>query len=167
MSALNTNPTVQHADMMAALGNVCFSNAALAIGSTVTQLAYGAISYTIGGVFYSKAATAASGVAVSIASGYGPLQGGAGYVQPVSTTVQYVVSLNSAGTLFVRQGSYSGQVLDSYGSKGDGSIPAIPLTETAIGTLTVTTNASATFTLGTTALNAAGVTVTYTNRSIL
>jgi len=167
MSALNTYPTVQHADLMAALGNVCFSNAALATGSTVTNVAYGAISYTIGGVFYAKAATAAAGVSIAIATGNGPLQGGAGYIQPVSTTVQYVFSHNSAGTLVVRQGAYSGQVLDTYGSKGDGSIPAVPLTETAIGTLTVTTNASATFNPGTTALNAAGVTATYTNRSIL
>lgn len=167
MSALHTNPTVQHADLMAALGNVCFASATLAInaGSAATIKTTGTTPYTIGGVFYSKAALSAQSIA--IASGYGPLQGGAGYVQPISTTVQYVVSVNAAGTVFVRQGSYSGQVLDTYGSKGDGSIPAIPLTETALGTFAVTTNASTTFTPGTTALDAAGITVVYTNRSIL
>lgn len=163
-----TNPTIQTSDLLASFGNRCLTKAVLAINlaGAATIKTTGPTSYTVGGVYQTaKASLAAQSIA--IAAGYGPLVGGAGYVQPISTSVYYVVSLNAAGTVFVRQGTYVGQPLSTLGDKGDGSIPAIPLTETALGYFRVTTNASVTFTPGTTLLDAAGITVVYTDTDII
>lgn len=86
------------------------------------------------------------------------------YIQPVSTTVYYVIVVNGAGTVYVIQGTYSGQNLLPYGlGLGDGSIPDIAVGESyaPIGAFKVVTASTATFTPGTTALDAAGVTTTY------
>ena len=114
--SFNTNPTIQTADLLAVLGNRCMTKAVLAINavSAATIKTTGPTSYTISGIYQTaKASLAAQSIA--IAAGYGPLIGGAGYVQPVSTSVYYVVSLNAAGTVFVRQGTYVGQPLTTLG----------------------------------------------------
>jgi len=94
------------------------------------------------------------------------------YVQPINTTVIYVLALNAAGTVAVVQGTYAGQQI-TYGSDlskivtAGGGVPNLPAGYTAIGAIKVVTNGVATFTAGTTALDAAGLTVTYSDLALL
>lgn len=128
-----------------------------ATGAVATISSTGAINFVNGGLFLTKAALAAQSVA--IAAGYGPY-GSNGYVQPISTTVYYVVALDAAGAVYVYQGTFAGQTIAGQSWIGDGSVPDISPTLTPIGLIKVATNASATFTPGTTLWNAAGITAT-------
>lgn len=86
------------------------------------------------------------------------------YVQPVSTTVYYVIVVNGSGTVYVIQGTYSGQTFTAFkNALGTGAIPdiAVPNLYAPIGAFKVVTDSTHTFTPATTALDAAGVTVTY------
>jgi len=149
------------------LGNVCFSKATLAInaGGAATIKTTGTTTYTVGGIYYTKAALSAQSIA--IAANYGPVNGTDGYVQPVSSVVYYVVSLDAAGTVYVRQGSYLNQVLSSQGDLGTGAIPDTLSTQTPIGYFRITTNGATTFTPGTTLLDAAGITAAYTDVALI
>lgn len=87
------------------------------------------------------------------------------YVQPASTTVYYLLLLNAAGTVSVLQGTYTGQTFTGANIPvGDSSIPdPQDAAYCAFGLIKVVTNSSTTFTPGTTALDAAGLTVTFTD----
>lgn len=153
------------------------TNLAINAASAATFKTLTALQFTNDGIWKYKAALSAQsivpthnwqGSAVSV-----------GYVQPISKTVYYTVGLNAAGTVAVVQGSYSGQQLSSDPTVGvgqavmgatwvgDGSVPDVPDGYTPIGIIKVTTNGSTTFTPGTTALDAAGVTVTYTDVQVM
>lgn len=119
--------------------------------------------FSVAGVMYSKANLSAQA-----------LTSAGTYVQPASTTVYYVVTLDSGGTVRTRQSDYAGRAMDAatatggignaagnMGARGDGLYPNVPSTECVIGMVKVTTDASTTFTPGTTLLDAAGLTVTY------
>lgn len=158
-----------------ALLNFCQSRAVLAInaGSAATIKNTGAIIYCIDGVLYTKTALSAQSIAVTHGfEGNLVAAGPAAYVQPAGTTVYYVIALNAAGTVAVVQGTYSGQSV-TYANDltkiitGSGGIPAEPSGYTAIGVLKVVTANAATFTPGTTALDATDVTVTYYNVAVL
>lgn len=159
-----------------ALGDRCYTKATLAInaGGAATVKTTGATTYSVDGIFYSKAALAAQSIAVthnllglpvSGASASGP----GAYVQPASTTVHYVVALNAAGTVAVVQGGYNGQAVTLPGgivSTSKGEVPVVPVGYAPIGVMKVVLGAT-TFTPGATLLDAANVTVTYTDISLL
>lgn len=154
-----------------AIGDLCYSKATLAINlaGAATIKSTGAITYTVDGIFYSKAALSAQSIAVTHNLFGFAASGPAAYVQPANSTVIYVVALNAAGTVAVVQGGYNGQSVTLPGgvvmvSKGE--VPEVPVGYTPIGTLKVVTGAT-TFTPGTTLLDAANVTVTYTDVSLL
>ena len=145
------------------LGNMCLTKGVLAINaaSAATIKTTNALVYTVDGVLYSKAALSAQ--ALTVISG-----GTAFYVQPVSSTVYYVVAVNAAGTVITVQGDFTGRDLSiPYVGRGDGFVPDVPAGYTAIGMFKVVTNGSTTFTPATTALDAAGVTVTYYDIGVL
>lgn len=150
---------ISNAALRGAVGNYNMTKGVLAINaaSAATIKSTNAYTYAVNGILYSKAALSAQ----VITNMTGPVQASTTtYVQPISTTVYYVVCLDAAGTVSIVQGSYATQALGG-GAIGDGSIPDVASTVTPIGIFKVATNASATFTAGTTALDAAGVTVTY------
>ena len=126
--------------------NGCFDNPALAIATTTSAFkTANAISYAIAGQIYSKAAT--DNIAFSAVSGtLSNLSAGQQCV--------FLVCIDSAGTVKVVQSPIV--------SSGDANpVPAVPGGYAAIGAIKV--NAAATFTVGTTALNAANITTTYFN----
>jgi hypothetical protein len=167
--------TTADAALRKLLGTLCLTKATLAInaGGAATVKTTGTTSYLVGGEFKTKAALAAQSIAVTHdEDGIAVANGIAAYVQPVSTTVIYVIALNAAGTVAVVQGSYAGQVQSYAGNlsrinTGAGGAPVEPEGYTAIGAIKVVTNGSTTFTPGTTLLDAAGLTVTYHDVSIL
>lgn len=172
MSALSN---IQNGTLRTALGDRCFSKATLAInaGAAATIKTTGATTYSVGGVFYSKAALSAQSIAITHRFDGGVVTADRpAYVQPISTTVIYVIAVNAAGTVAVVQGSYAGQSITflpdlSKIVTGAGGVPAEPEGYTAIGAIKVVTNGSTTFTPATTALDAAGLTVTYFDISTL
>lgn len=157
------------------IGGLCLTKSTLAInlGGAATVKTTSAITYLVGGLIYTKAALAAQSIAVTHdEDGIAVANGLAAYVQPINTTVIYVIALNAAGTVAVVQGSYAGQVQSypddlSRVNTGAGGVPSEPEGYTAIGAIKVVTNGVATFTPGTTALDAAGLTVTYHDVGIL
>lgn len=166
---------IQAAAVRDALGNRCNTKATLAInvGGAATVKTTGTTTYTIGGVLYSKAALSAQSIAVTHRfDGSAVSTADAAYVQPAETTVVYVVALKADGTVAVVQGSYAGQSITFAADKskvltGTGGIPALPSGYVAIGAIKVATAAATTFTPGTTALDAAGVTATYYDLALL
>lgn len=167
MSSLSN---VSDAALRKLLGNQCMTKATLAInaGLAATIKTTGATIYCIDGILYTKAALAAQSFAVTH-NAFGETVGGsqpAAYVQPVLTTVFYLVCLNAAGTVAIVQGSYAGQSI-AYPSDlskvltGQGGLPVEPEGYTAIGVVKIALAGAATFTPGTTALDAANVTATY------
>lgn len=87
-----------------------------------------------------------------------------------ASTFYMVLAFDSAGTVTVFQGSYSGQDLAFRGGvgKGDGLIPQIPDGFVPFGIIKVVHSAASTFVPGTTALTTSGNrTVTFYNVSLL
>lgn len=155
---------------MRLLANMVLTKGILAINaaSAATVKTTNAIVYSIAGVLYSKAALSAQAITARHASD--PEQ--VSYVQPVSTTVYYVLSLDSAGNVTMKQGDYDGRVPPNHlGNSvvGKSVIPDVPDTwgVTPFGVIKIVTNGSTTFTVGTTALDAAGVTATYYDIAVL
>lgn len=158
------------------------TRAVLAInaGSAATVKTTSAYEYLNNGVLKTKTALSAQSL---VPAGYMfNWQGNAVsafYVQPVLTTVYYTLSLNSSGTLCVSQGNYTGQMLTNDPTlglgnsvagatwRGDGSMPDVPAGNTAVGIIKVVLANAATFTPGTTALDATDVTATYTDISVM
>lgn len=163
------------ASLQAAIGDRVVSAPVLAInaGGAATVRTTNAIAFTTGGVFRSRAALAAQSIAITHRHDGAPVSSlDPAYVQPTGTTVFYVLAVNSAGTVAVVQGSYLNQSI-TYGSDlskvlvGDGDIPEVPSGYVPFGVMKVVTAGGATFTPGTTALDAANVTVTYYDVSVL
>lgn len=145
------------------IGNMVTGKPVLAINGAgaATVKTTNAINYAIDGIAYSKAALAAQALAV--------IPGAAAFsVQPVSTTVYYVLAVNNAGAIGVVQGTYVGQSLAVPGvGQGDGIVPDVPLGWVPFGLIKITTNSSTTFTPATTALDAAGLTVSFYDLQVL
>ena len=123
------------------VGNMVFSKGGLAElaspGAAVRTTA--AVAFSNGGLMYSKAAIASQALS--------------GTVVPISTTAYFVLSLDASGNVTVNQGT--------------GALPDVADSLTPFGIIKVVTNGSTTFTPGTTATNAAGVTVTFYDVSLL
>lgn len=155
-----------------ALGNMCYSKITLAINaaSAATVANTGAIIFSNNGVMLTKAALSAQSI---VATHFlnGKMAVTASQIQPVSSTVYYVLGLDGSGTVCVSQGTYAGQNLSQMQmgahAIGDGSVPDVPAGYTPIGVIKVVTNGSTTFTAGTTALDADGVTATYFDLALM
>ena len=133
-------------------GTFCLSKAGLAVGGTSTGVAIAApngagVDYCIDGVLYHKADAAT--VAITAAA-----------VQPVLTTCLYLVCLNSSGTLSTVKGR---AVLNADLVAGTDVLewPEPTAGTCPIGAIKVKCESSATFTAGTTGLDAANITDTY------
>lgn len=148
---------------------------AITTGGGAATFKSGALTFSVNGVYYSANALTAQSMA--IAAGNGPFSG-AGFVQPASTTVYYSVGIKADGTVLVVQGSYAGQTFNpaanvGIGAKvgtsiaGDGSVPDLPDGYAPLGVIKIVTDSSHTFTPGTTNLDAAGVTTTYFDVTVL
>jgi hypothetical protein len=136
---------VYNAALRALLGFACLTKVTLAINaaSAATFKTTGTTSYTCDGIWFTKAALAAQAFTAGHA------------VQAIGTTRYYLVTLDSAGTVRTIQGT------------SGGGMPDAPANQTPIGAIKIVTNASTTFTPGTTALDAAGVTATYIDLCVL
>jgi hypothetical protein len=138
--------------------------AALAINaaSAATFKTTSAYAYLVDGIFKSKTALAAQAFTAGHA------------VQPVSTTLYYTVGLDSAGAVTTYQGTapsanqiaaaiQSGLAASSVLS----NIADVPDGITAVGLIKVVTSSAVTFTPGTTAFDAAGITTTFYDIAVL
>lgn len=119
------------------------------------------IVYEIDGLKY-EAADVTNEALVTLAALQNPITGLDGYYsQPVSTTVYYVWVKNAAGTDYVIQGTYAGQVINRAGRNGlgDGSIPdiAVAATYAPIAIFRVVNGVTAVWIPGTTNWNATNV----------
>jgi hypothetical protein len=167
MSALKD---ISNGIIRTAIGNSTLSKAILAInaGGAATVKTTTAILYGVDGILYSKAILAAQSI-VPTHDAYGNPIGGANmaaYVQPAGTTAYLLLCLDKLGNVAVVQGSYLNQSQAFPGdlSKvqvGTGQIPFEPAGFTAFGLVKVVTSGAATFTPGTTLLDAANVAATY------
>lgn len=165
------------------LGSRNATRAVLAINaaSAATVKTTSALEYQVDGLMYTKAALSAQALTAlataDFTGGAGLPSGGylqpsgstAFYVQPASTTVYYVMVINAAGTVRVVQGTYTGQPLSSQGLSATGRsiVPDVPDVWVPFGMIKIVTNSSTTFTPGTTALDAAGLTVTFYDVGVL
>jgi len=129
-------------DILTSLLNRSFTAGGLTIGGTSTKIKIAvALKYCVNGLMYTKAIT--DNITIT-----------AGAEQAVSTFCKYLVSINAAGTVVVTKGN-------------DGTtaalalLPDLPADSAPVGYFQVATNSSTTFTAGTTALDAAGITDTY------
>lgn len=135
-------------------GSFCTVKAGLAIGDGAkTGVAIAApigagIDFCIDGIFYNKA-DAATNLPLS-----------AGVIQPVLTKCLYLIYVNAAGTVASVQGK---PVLTADLTNGVAVLkwPDLPANVAPIGAVKITLASTATFTPGTTALDAANVTATY------
>ncbi|CAB4158967.1 hypothetical protein UFOVP707_39 [uncultured Caudovirales phage] len=146
------------------LGSMAFNRGAVVVGATTTAITSTvAINYAIRGAFPAPRAAFTNQALVAPT-------GETFYVQPASTTVYYTVAVNAAGDVRTFQGSFVGQDLTARGggvAKGDGRVRDVDLDWAPIALIRIATNGSTTFTPGTTALNAAGLTVTITDVCLL
>lgn len=138
--------------------NRAYSSGAIAIGTTTTKVqSVATITATVNGLFVSKAATddlwTLSGTVVAAAS-----------------FQKYLLLLNASGTASIQEGTQSlidaAHVTWDNVSKVSSWAPFLTIANAGkfvAGYLTVATDATHTFTPGTTALGAAGITTTYFN----
>lgn len=129
----------------------CYSKAGLAEGTNANTIQIAApngagVDFAIDGVAYHKADT--DNIAVT-----------AHTVQAVSTSCLYLVQINSSGTVSTKKGTE--QLTASLGDRLSIQWPMPDEDKCPIGGYKVATNASTTFTNGSTDLGAAGITDTY------
>lgn len=131
------------------LGTMCFSNGGAAIATTKSKVKLAAaVDYSIKGVMYSKAIT-------------DNLWTLTGSVIPLLGTGRWLLCLNAAGTASVIAGTSAGYAA-SIPVDSNGAPTVCPIAEVKV----VCANA-ATFTPGTTLLDATDVTATYTNLALV
>jgi hypothetical protein len=138
------------------LGNRCFTKAICAIGSTATKIktTTNTVQYCIDGQLYEKSATDDLFVFSDVS------------VQPVSTTCFYALCLNAAGDASVVNGEPVSTAAITAGTS-KALFPEVPETVCVVGGVKVETDSTHTFTPGSTALSAAGITDTYYNFSCI
>jgi hypothetical protein len=165
--------SVFNVDERLAIGNKCLTKATLnGTGAVATVTTTGTNTYTVDGIFRTFAAWTTQSVAITHTAAGLPVSLQAAYVQPVLTTVYYVMALNAAGTVACIQGSFAGQqvaaipgVAEAYTASG--GLPIVPAGYTPIGLFKVVLTGAATFTPATTLWNAAGVTATFFDVTVL
>lgn len=171
MPKLSDLNTVALAALLGNTNNGAKAVLAINAGGAATVKTTGAFEYTVNGVKYTKVALAAQAITVTHDA-----QGNAstGYVVPAGVTVYYTLALNAAGTVAVVQGTYAGQkpgfdpavgvgaaYMGGTSFIGNGAIADVPAGYTAVGVIKIVTAGAATFTAGTTLLDAANVTASY------
>lgn len=137
-------------------GNFCFSKAALAIGDgaktgvAIASTVGTGIDYCIDGILYNKA-DAATNLPLSAAT-----------VQAVLTKCLYLIVIDGDGAVTSVKGD---SVLTADLTAGTKVLkwPACPASKAPIGAVKMTLASTATFTAGTTALDASNCTATYYN----
>lgn len=171
MSTLKAQPSY---DQRRLLGDRCYVYSTLAINaaSAATVKTTGAVIYSVDGVMYSKAALSAQAITIThdqFGRDVTTQPSIAKYVQPVNTTVYYLLGVNAAGTICSVQGGYAGQTLTVNGAAfvSDGSMPVLPAGYAPIGVIKIAPTVAATFDPGTTLLDATNVNATYFNVSTL
>lgn len=172
MSAINT---INSGAVRKVIGNMTHSAPILAInaGGAATVKTTGAIVSSFDGIMKSKAALSAQSIAVTHDFNGKPVASGfPAYAQPAGTRVVYVLSVNAAGNVAVSQGTYAGQRIAHRTDKsllfdGTGDVPAEPDGYTAFGAIVINLAGAATFTPGTTALDATNVTATFYDIAVL
>ena len=156
MSAAINLGHIDDAALRFLLGNRCFTKAICAIGTTASTVktTTNTVQYSIDGQIYEKAAANDLFVFTDTT------------VQPVATTAFYALCLDSAGTATVVNGT---PVLTSKITAGTEKayFPEVPGNVCIIGGVKVVTDATHTFTPGTTLLSAAGITDEYFNFSCI
>ncbi len=155
------------------LANRVFSRPVLAINAAgaATVKTTNAIDYCVNGVIAQKAALSAQAITVT----HDPRGTSTGYVVPanggVPLTVYYTIGLNAAGTVCIVQSDFAGRDLSLFyagtSAKGSGMIADTPDGYTPIGVVKIVTNGTATFTAGTTLLDAAGITASFFDIAVL
>lgn len=124
------------------IGTMALGNADLARSTNNTGIEIqAAFDFTIGGRVYTKAA--ADNIALTAAP-----------AQPVLTSAYYLLSVNAAGTVTTTAGT---------SAASNPAIPVPPDGQAVFGAIKVDLAEEATFTPGTTALNATNVTATFYN----
>ena len=138
-------------DILTGMLNVGFTEAGLTEGTnahtikTVNTFTYRIASSTgLGTALYNKTAT--DNIAMTACD-----------VQAVSTYCLYLVSIDSGGTVTVTKGDETATNI--------AVLPDLPANNAPIGYFKIVTDASTTFTSGTTDLSAAGITETYDDLS--
>lgn len=151
--------------------NCCLSYVTLAINaaSAATFKTTGTTTYVIDGKALQKAALSAQAFTAGHKAQAPVTINGTTY----GTSALYLVQLDAAGNVTTRQSNIAIAGVDADGKVNGTAMPtpydqraALPESDSncaPIGFIKVTTNSSTTFTPGTTALDAAGLTVTYTN----
>jgi len=133
-------------DLLAGLLNRCNEACGLAIASTASKIKTAAAAdFVIDGKIYTKAAT--DNITVT-----------AGAEQAVSTFCKYLVSIIADGTVTVTKGTDAA-------TSALALLPALPASSAPLGYVEIETDASTTFTAGTTNFSAAGITDTYVDLS--
>lgn len=155
----------------------CFAKGVLAInaGGAATIKTTNALNYSVDGVAYAKAALAAQALALPNAAAQAVQAAITGresyYVQPAQSTVYYVVALDASGNVATFQGTYDGQALlmpnTNMPVTAKGGVPDIDTSVWCpIGMIKIALGAT-TFTPATTLLDAANVTATYYDLTML
>lgn len=168
MSQLNEINNVDLRELFGtySIGKATPASATAATTFKTTQDPAGTLQAVIDGVPYAKIANLTTTAPLALAALQNPITGQDGfYVQPAATTVYYLIVVNSAGTVYVIQGTYSGQSFTPFKSQlGTGYLPdiAVALTYAPIGCFKVVTGTTA-FTVGTTNLDATtgGMAITF------
>jgi len=131
-------------------GNFTFTAGGLAIGTTTTTYkTANSVTYTIDGVFKTRAA-----IDNNVLTGFGLPS------LAINQKVAYAVWVDTAGALTVTSGAV-------VASTDLAPPPAMRGAVALIGLIILSTNSAATFVPGTTALSAAGVTAVYRDCSLL
>ena len=130
--------------------SACLANAAIALATTKSKVkTVNSITFCINGVLYTKAGT----------DNFWTLSGNA--LNPDADEAQFcrfLLLIDAAGAMAIVQSDVETAAADVENPDYDTSLYC------CVGTLDVATNAATTFTPGTTLLDAAGITDTYTNR---
>lgn len=161
--------SVQHALLRTLLGNRTLTRPVTAInaGGAATIATSNAIVFSNDGIILNKAALSAQALTVDATqqekvTGYTTFQ-----VQPAGKTAYYVFVLDASGNVRCIQGSWDGLTIPALKAPaGAGLIPDIGTSFTPFAVLKVVTG-SAAFTPGTTALDAANITFTFRDVSVL
>lgn len=145
--ALTSEIKADYALLRAQLLNRTIQAPLLAEGTnSATIKTTNAVSFSINGVLYTKAAT--DNIAITAAA-----------VQAVSTYCLYLVSIIADGTVTVTKGTAS--------AADDAVLPALPADSAPLGYFKIATNGSTTYTAGTTDNGAGGITDTYVDLSVM
>ncbi len=151
--------------------------------SKISDVTNQAIKDLIGNMCLTKIALAATGAAATVAStgtftftngGHamnGKLAVTASRALPTGKTAYFTLGVNASGTVCVSQGDYAGEDLSQFfmgtTAVGTGAVPDVPAGYTPIGVIKIVNTSVGNFIAGTTLLDVAGITDTYTDVCVL